>query len=77
LLKNCSDAGNGGCRKKRVFGHNVRKKVQYAKEKWDVSDPVGKLRVLLFKSCSFMLSFLVDFEIGHCENGLTLGIVCD
>ena len=46
-------------------------------EKWDVSDLVGEVRLLLFKICSFCGSFLVGFAFGHCENRLTLGIVCD
>ena len=32
--------------------------------------------LLLFKICIFRMLFLVDFELGHCENTLTLGIVC-
>ncbi|MBQ2879516.1 MAG: hypothetical protein IJE27_02370 [Anaerotignum sp.] len=77
MLKNCSNTGSGDGRKKQVFGHNVWKKEQYAEKNWGISDQMGKHRVLLFKICSFTVSFLVDFEIGHCENGLTLDIVCD
>ena len=63
-------------RKRAVFGQIVSGKIQYSEEKWDDLDPLGDFRVLLFKIRRFQWSFLVDFEIGHCENTLTLGIVC-
>lgn len=63
-------------RKRDIFGQNVLIKIQYIEGGWAASGPAGGFRVLLFKICSFTVAFLVDFEIGHCENGLTLGIVC-
>ena len=63
-------------RKRDIFGQIVSGKIQYSEEKWDDPDPLGDFRVLLFKICRFQGSFLVDFEIGHCENRLTLAIVC-
>ena len=64
-------------RKQGVFGQNVPKKIQFLAVGWGGSDPVGVFRVLLFKICSFTGLFLVGFEILHCENRLTLDIVCD
>ena len=44
---------------------------------WSVFVGGGGFWSYLFKICSFCLPFLVDFEVVHCENTLTLGIVCD
>ena len=62
--------------KRGVFGQIVLEKIQYSRgERNDFAGGWG-FRSVLFKICSFSMAFLVSFEILHCENRLTLFIVC-